>query len=378
MKLIHLSDLHIGKKVNEFSMVEDQKYILRQILQIIEEEQPDSVLMAGDIYDKSVPSAEAVALFDDFLTRLSRRRIPIFITGGNHDNVRRLSFGGKILCNSQIYVSPVFAGKIEPVVLEDQYGQVAIFPLPFLRPAHVRYAYPEKEIDSYETAVKTAIDDMTILPERRNILIAHQFVTGAKTSESEDISIGGTENISADLFSGFDYVALGHLHRPQWIGRESIRYAGSPLKYSFSEADHTKSVTVVEIKEKGDVSITALPLIPLRDMRVIKGSYMEVSAKSFYEGTQTEDYIHVILTDEEDVPDALGKLRSIYPNIMRLTYDNTRTRSNQEILVGEETKVQHPVEIINALYQLQNNQPMNESQRELAQNLYGEIWEGEK
>ncbi|MGI6257416.1 MAG: exonuclease SbcCD subunit D [Anaerovoracaceae bacterium] len=378
MKLIHLSDLHIGKKINEFSMLEDQKYIFDRILQIVGEEEPQGILLAGDIYDKSVPSAEAVALFDRFLTRLSEKKIPLFIISGNHDNPQRLSFGGNIMRNSKIYVSPVFSGKIEPVILSDDHGEVGIFLLPFLKPAHVRSAYKDAEIDSYQAAVKKVIGDMTVLSRRRNVLVAHQFVTGGTTCGSEDIYVGDTGNISADLFEEFDYVALGHLHRPQNISRETLRYCGSPLKYSFSEASHTKSVTVVELEEKGKVSVRTVPLEPLRDMREIKGKYMEISAKSFYQGTQTDDYIHVILTDEEDVPDALGKLRSIYPNIMRLTYHNTRTWTNQEILALEEGAAKHPLEIIGALYEMQNNCPMNETQRELAENLYNEIWEVEQ
>ncbi len=376
MKLIHLSDLHIGKKVNEFSMVEDQKYIFGKILQIIEAEVPQGILLAGDIYDKTVPSAEGVSLFDDFLTRLSQKNIPLFIISGNHDSAERLSFGGKIMNSRQVYFSPVFSGKIEPLMLEDEYGEVAIFLLPFIKPAHVRKVYPEKDMDSYEDAVKTVIDDMEISPDRRNVLVAHQFVTGAATCESEDISLGGTNNISGDLFRDFDYVALGHLHGPQTMGRDTLRYCGSPLKYSFSEANHTKSVTVVELKEKDDIVVRTIPLKPLRDMRLIRGEYNDIANKSFYGGMKTDDYFHIVLTDEDDVGDALGKLRSIYPNIMRLTYDNARTRQHQQIRGLDQARMDSPMDIIEEFYRLQNNQPMDEKQKKLAAELI-EIIKGE-
>lgn len=373
MKLIHLSDLHIGKKVNEFSMVEDQKYIFGKILQIIEAEAPQGILLAGDIYDKTVPSAEGVSLFDDFLTRLSQKNIPLFIISGNHDSAERLSFGRKIMTSRQVYFSPVFGGKIEPLILEDEFGEVAIFLLPFIKPAHVRKVYPEKDMDSYEDAVKTVIDDMEISPDRRNVLVAHQFVTGATTCESEDISLGGTNNISGDLFRDFDYVALGHLHGPQTMGRDTLRYCGSPLKYSFSEANHTKSVTVVELKEKYDIVVRTIPLKPLRDMRVIRGEYNDIANKSFYDGMKTDDYFHIVLTDEDDVGDALGKLRSIYPNIMRLTYDNARTRQHQQIRGLDQGRMDSPMDILEEFYRLQNNQPMDEKQKKLAAELIEKI-----
>lgn len=373
MKLIHLSDLHIGKKVNEFSMVEDQKYIFGKILQIIEAEAPQGILLAGDIYDKTVPSAEGVSLFDDFLTRLSQKNIPLFIISGNHDSAERLSFGGKIMNSRQVYFSPVFSGKIEPLMLEDEYGEVAIFLLPFIKPAHVRKVYPEKDMDSYEDAVKTVIDDMEISPDRRNVLVAHQFVTGAATCESEDISLGGTNNISGDLFRDFDYVALGHLHGPQTMGRDTLRYCGSPLKYSFSEANHTKSVTVVELKEKDDIVVRTIPLKPLRDMRVIRGEYNDIENKPFYDGMKTDDYFHIVLTDENDVGDALGKLRDIYPNIMRLTYDNARTRQHQQIRGLDQGRMDSPMDILEEFYRLQNNQPMDEKQKKLAAELIEKI-----
>ena len=249
MKLIHLSDLHLGKRVNEFSMLEDQAYILEQILTIIDAEQPQAVLVAGDIYDKAVPSAEAVQLFDDFLCRLSWRRLQVFVISGNHDSAERIAFGGRLMDGSGIHLSPVYDGTVEPISLTDEWGAVDVYLLPFVKPAHVRRFFPEASIESYTDAMAVAISAMEIKEDRRNILLTHQFVTGALRSDSEQISVGGADNVDAAVFASFDYVALGHIHRPQSIGREAVRYCGTPLKYSFSEAGHRKSVTVVELRE---------------------------------------------------------------------------------------------------------------------------------
>ena len=237
MRFIHLSDLHIGKRVNEFPMLEDQEFILTKILNIIDEQKPDGVIIAGDVYDKSVPSAEAVELFDDFLVRLSKRDMKVFVISGNHDSAERIAFGGRLMDKSGIYMSPVYNGKIEPVALSDEFGDVNIYMLPFVKPSNVRRFFPESEITSYTDAVKVAIDSMNIDTAKRNILITHQFVTGATRTESEDVSVGGTDNVDVSVFDSFDYVALGHIHRSQKCGSEYIRYSGTPLKYSFSEAN---------------------------------------------------------------------------------------------------------------------------------------------
>jgi len=328
MKLIHLSDLHIGKRVNEISMLEDQEFILTQILGILDTEKADAVLIAGDVYDKSVPSAEAVTLFDDFLFRLSKRKLPVFIISGNHDSSERLSFGSRLMEGSGIHISPVYGGSVSPVVLSDSFGTVSFWLLPFLKPAHVRRYFPEESIESYTDAVRAAIRAMSPDFASRNVLLTHQFVTGAATCESEEISVGGSDNVDASVFDGFDYVALGHIHGPQNIGSNRVRYCGTPLKYSFSEEHHHKSITVVELGEKGDLTLHLQPLTPKHDLRTIRGTFEEVTSKAFLESTQTQDYLHIILTDEEDVPEALGKLRLIYPNILKLSYDNTRTRTN--------------------------------------------------
>ena len=375
MKLIHLSDLHLGKRVNEFSMLEDQAFILQEILRIIDEEQPQAVVLAGDIYDKSVPSGEAVQLFDGFLWELSSRKLQVFVISGNHDSPERLSFGGRLMEGSGIHLSPVYSGKVEPVVLEDAYGPVNVYLLPFLKPAHVRRYFPEEEIGTYTEALGKAVEALEIHKEQRNVLVTHQFVTGASRSDSEEISVGGSDNVDASVFDDFDYVALGHIHGPQNIGSPRIRYCGTPLKYSFSEVGQQKSVTMAELKEKGTLEVTARPLTPLRDLREIRGSYLEVTAKSFYEGRNREDYLHITLTDEEDVPDGAAKLLVIYPNLMRLDYDNARTRSRNLPEGAEEPAAKPPLELFEEFYERQNNQPMTEEQIRFSRELMETIWE---
>lgn len=378
MKLIHLSDLHIGKRVNEFPMLEDQEYILKVILGIIDDEKPDGIIIAGDVYDKSVPSAEAVQLLDDFICRLAQKKFTTYIISGNHDSAERLAFGGRLMDISGIHISPVYDGKVVPHTLSDEYGKVNIYMLPFIKPVNVRRFYPDSEIESYTDAVKVAIKNMGVDEAERNVIVTHQFVTGASRSESEDISVGGTDNVDVTVFNCFDYVALGHIHGPQKISRETVRYCGTPLKYSFSEAGHEKSVTVVEINEKGKTEIRTVPLVPLRDMREIKGTYDEVILKKNYENTNCEDYIHITLTDEEDIPDAMNKLRVIYPNLMKIDYDNKRTRNNQRIGEAENVEQKTPYMLFSEFYEKQNNQPMSDEQNEFINSLIEEIWRNEK
>ena len=376
MKLIHLSDLHIGKRVNEISMIEDQEYILTQIIRIIDAESPAAVLICGDIYDKSVPSAEAVTLFDDFLCRLAKRQVPVLIISGNHDSPERLAFGNRLMEHAGIHISPVYDGSVTPVTLTDDRGEVDLWLLPFIKPAHVRRYYPDEGIETYTDAVRVAIEKMDMDPSRRNVLLTHQFVTGAATCDSEEVSVGGSDNVDASIFEGFDYVALGHIHGPQNIGSEKIRYCGTPLKYSFSEEHHHKSVTVAELGAKGELKLTLVPLTPRHDLRSIRGTFAELTDKASYAGTATDDYLHVILTDEEDVAEAVGRLRVIYPNIMKLSYDNTRTRSNQIIDGAADVQRKSPLELFEELYVLQNNQPMTDEQRSFAQALIEAIQEG--
>ena len=375
MKLIHLSDLHLGKRVNEFSMLEDQRYILTQITHIIGSEQPDAVLIAGDIYDKPVPSAEAVQLLDDFLCCLAARNLPVFLISGNHDSPERIAFGGRLMESSGIHVSPVYHGSVKPVVQHDAYGEVRFYLLPFLKPAHVRHFDPEAEIETYTDALRTAISHMEVDESVRNVLLTHQFVTGAARCDSEEISVGGSDNVDASVFEVFDYVALGHIHRPQKVGRETVRYCGSPLKYSFSEAGHEKSVSIVELKEKGNIHVRTVPLRPCHDLREIRGTYMEVTSRSFYEGMARDDYFHITLTDETDVPNAIGKLRVIYPNLMKLDYDNARTRGSFQVEATVDVEHLSPMELFSRLYEKQNGQPMTGEQAAFMQGLIEKIWE---
>ena len=376
MKLIHLSDLHIGKRVNEVSMIDDQEYILLQILQIIDEEHPAAVLISGDVYDKTVPSAEAVTLFDDFLCRLAQREKPVLIISGNHDSPERLAFAGRLLEHSRIHISPVYDGTVRPVTLTDAYGPVDFWRLPFVKPAHVKRFYPDAGIESYTDACRVAVEQMAVDAGRRNVLLTHQFVTGAATCESEEISVGGSDNVDASVFEVFDYVALGHLHGPQNLGSNRIRYCGTPLKYSFSEADHHKSVTLVRLGEKGDLSLELRPLVPRHDLRQLRGTFADLTDKAFYETTVVDDYLHIILTDEEDVAEAAGRLRQIYPNLMKLSYDNTRTRTTQVVGGAEDVQRKSPLELFEELYELQNNQLMSEAQRRFAGELIEAVWEG--
>lgn len=376
MKLIHLSDLHIGKRVNEFSMLEDQEYILTKIINIIDDEKPDAILIAGDVYDKSVPSGEAVQVFDDFLVRLAKRNLQTFVISGNHDSPERLAFGGRLMDISGIHMSPVYNGKVEPISLEDESGKVNFYMLPFIKPVHVRRFFEEENIESYTDAVRVAVDNMNVNDAERNVIITHQFVTGAERSESEEVSVGGSDNVDASVFEKFDYVALGHIHGPQNIGSEKIRYCGTPLKYSFSEANHKKSVTVVNLGEKGELEIDEIPLEPKRDMREIKGKYDEIMMNGNQE--KSYDYVHIILTDEEDIPNAMGKLRLVYPNLMKLDYDNTRTRSIEKITSAEKTETRSPLELFCELYEKVNGQPMNEEQLEFSKELAESIWEDKK
>lgn len=375
MKLIHLSDLHIGKRVNEFSMLEDQRYILDQITSIIEKEAPDAVLICGDIYDKPVPPSDAVRVLDGFLTSLAQKKVPVFLISGNHDSAERLAFGSQLMMESQVIFSPVYDGEPVKYCMKDEYGEMWIHLLPFLKPAVVRHVFPEEEITSYQDAVSCAVKHMQIDPTKRNVLLAHQFVTGAARCDSEEVSVGGVDQIAAETFQEFDYTALGHIHSPQNVGSPKIRYCGTPLKYSFSEAGQQKSVTVVELGEKGSPDVREIPLTPLRDMRKLKGTYMELTSQSNYKDTNTDDYVQITLTDEEDIVDGMQKLRTIYPNLMRLDYDNRRTRENQEIAGTERTTQKSEMEYFEEFFELQNNQPMNEEQRKFSEELIRKLQE---
>ena len=380
MKFMHLADLHLGKRVNEFSMLEDQRYVLEQVLGLIDEEHADGVLIAGDIYDRQVPSIEAVRLCDDFLTSLSKHHVPVYLIGGNHDSIERISFGARLMEGSGIHMATEYDGEVDVVTAEDEYGAIDIYLLPFLKPAQVRAVWGEEaeNITTYQDALSFVIGKMIRDEDHRSILLAHQFVAGGTVCESEEHAVGGLDQVDAACFDGFDYVALGHLHGAQHIGRESVRYAGTLLKYSFSEVNHKKSVTFVELREKGRVDIYTRPISPLHEMRRIRGSYMEVTNKLSYENTDTKDYVHITLTDEEDVFDAVGKLRTIYPNLMKLSYDNTRTRQSKSVTVSGEEEKKDPLTLSEELFVMQNNKTMSDEQRRYMQEMIRKVWEEER
>ena len=377
MKILHTSDLHIGKRVKEFSMLDEQRFILNQILTTAEAEQPDAIILAGDIYDKSVPSAEAVSLFDDFLVSLARLGKSIFIISGNHDSPERISFASRIMQASKIYLSPVYDGTIRPVILPDGESEVAFYLLPFIKPSVVlHYADEGTDIKTYDDAMRYVVSKMDIDKSRRNILIAHQYVTGAERSESEDMVIGGLDNVDASVFSPFDYVALGHLHRPQYCGRETIRYSGSPLKYSFSEVFDKKSVTIIEINAGQAPVVTEHALTPLHEWYALRGTYDELTARDYYDGKGYQDaYVSITLTDEDDIPDGMRKLRTIYHRLMELSYDNKRTRAGMTN-IGKPMNVNelNPIELFGELFEKQNAQPLTDRQRQYVNSLIDQVF----
>ena len=392
MKFLHISDLHLGKRVNEFSMLKDQNYILEQIRSIAGREQADGVIIAGDIYDKPVPPAEAVQVFDRFLTALAREGRKVYAVSGNHDSAERIAFGAALMRDQGVYIAPVYNGNVEKITEHDAYGDICIYLLPFVKPATVRHVLTREQEEkagmgqeneeatgqetaalTYDDAVRFAVERMEVDAAKRNILVAHQFVTGAGRCESEEVSVGGLDNVDAGIFERFDYVALGHIHTPQHIGRETVRYCGTPLKYSFSEAGQEKSVTVLEVKEKGDIVLSTVPLQPLHDMRKLRGTYREVMAAGGRAAKEAdsmqEDYVEITLTDEQDILDGIQKLRTVYPNLMRLVYDNSRTRQNQTFTAAEEVERKSELELFAEFYELQNNSPMSREQEEFMRRL---------
>lgn len=378
MKLLHLADLHIGKRVNEFSMIEDQRYILTKILNIIDEEKPDAILIAGDVYDKSVPSSEAVEVLDKFINDIASRKIETFIISGNHDGAERLAFASKLIDTTGIHISPAYNGNVDAKTLNDEYGSVNFYMLPFIKPINIKQIFKLEENISYSEAVKIAIEKMNIDKSQRNVLLSHQFVTGAEECDSEDLSVGGTEGVSASVYEDFDYVALGHIHKPQRVSRDTIRYSGTPLKYSFSEVNHKKSVTIVNIEEKGNVTVSTIPLNAKRDLVELKGKYDELMDKSFYDKKNLDDYYHITLTDENDVVDAIFKLGKIYKNIMKLDYDNARTQSIGKLTAVNDVEHKQPIELIDDFYKKQNGLDMDENQLSYINSIIEKIWEEQK
>ncbi len=387
MKFLHISDLHFGKKLNEFSLIEDQKFIIFKILQCIDEQKPDAVVIAGDVYDKGIPSVEAVKLFDDFLCRLAERKIDVFIISGNHDSPERMTCGASLMETSGIHFAPVYDGKVCKYELSDKNGPVNIYLLPFIKPAIVRAALEAQgksdeaeKITTYDSAVEAAISQMNVDWSERNVLVAHQFITGSTRCDSEDISVGGTDNISAELFSKFDYVALGHLHGMQNAGGENIRYSGSPLKYSFSEVNHKKGGLIVELEQKGSLKVEEYPFESQHDLRCLKGTYEELTLKKYWEqlGEGVNDYLHITLTDEDDVPEGFARLQLIYKNLVSLSYDNSRTQKDNQIEAAANIENVSPLDLFEKFYTLQNNQEFSDEQKKFAQDLIEDIWGGKK
>ena len=371
MRFIHLADLHLGKRVNEFSMLDEQRYILSQITDIVALQKPDAVLIAGDVYDKLIPPAEAVALFDSFLCELVRLKTQVFVISGNHDSPERIAFGSALMDMSGVHMSPVYDGSLTKHTLTDEYGEVDIYMLPFIRPVTVRRFFEDREIESYTDAVNAAIDASCIdFESRRNVLISHQFVTGGITCDSEVFSVGGTDNVDASAYDGFDYVALGHLHGAQKIGSDRIRYSGTPLKYSFSEARHKKSVTVVTLGKKGELDIELCPLMPLHDLREMSGEYDELIK------TPSEDYLHITVTDDVHIPELHAKLRVYFPNLMKA--DHIQRGSASQALTDLRTyESRTPEEVFSGFFEQVNGRPMNDEQQDISKQLIERIWRAE-
>lgn len=367
MKFVHISDLHIGKRLLERSFLEDQEYILRKIVNIVADEKPDAVLIAGDIYDKTIPSAESVEIFDDFLTRLSDVCKNVFAISGNHDSAERIAFGSGLF-KKGVYMSPVYRGNIEPITLADKIGDVDIWLLPFIKPSTVR-SYHDVDINDYTTAVKTVIEKLKIDKNKRNVLVAHQFVTGAEKSGSEEISIGGLDNVDAKVFKNFDYVALGHIHKKQTIDKK-IRYSGTPLKYSFSELKNKNSVTIVELND--ELSLKEIELEPKRELKEIKGAFDNVIKQK-----ASDDYYHIVLTDENDIVDGANKLRAVFPNLLKLDYENTRTATKSNLSNIDDLQDKSTLELFDDFFELQNGKKLDSKEKKYMSKVIENVMEEE-
>jgi exonuclease SbcD len=335
VKILHLGDLHLGKSLGDYNLGDDQRFILDEILEIINENAVDAVLVAGDVYDRAVPSEEATNLFNDFLNELAASNVAAFIISGNHDSDDRLNFGSKLFSSNQIFISAKFDGKLYCKTVTDEFGEVNIYLLPFVKASQVKNYYPEAKIESYEDAVRTIIEAADIDNAKRNIIVAHQFVAGGTDPElsgSEGIgtqSVGTVEKISYKCFYNFDYVALGHIHHSQRIGRDTVRYSGSPLKYSLSEADADKSVPIITLKEKGSVEVELVKLVPKRDLRHIKGEMKMLLDKKNV--VSPDDFIYATLTDEDTISDAMSIFQQTYPNTVKIEYENSHTLGTQQV-----------------------------------------------
>ena len=350
MRFIHMADLHLGRQLNDVSMLPDQEAVLDQIISIAQRERPDAALIAGDVYQRSSPQAEAVALFDRFVSRLAALDIKVFVISGNHDSAERISYFSSLIRSSGVYVTEAFDGTPQKVTLKDIYGGIHIWMLPFLRLSRIRRFLPGERIATCKEGIEAVLRQADIDLRARNVMICHQFITGSETSESEEMSVGGLDNIDAAVFGAFDYVALGHIHKPQRVGRDTLRYAGSPLKYSFSESTHKKSVTIVDMGPKGDVDVRAVPLYPLRDVRQIEGTIEEIMRMDY-----SEDYVWITIHDEAVPPDARVTLSVNFPNIMKFSVVNSKTKYDLDVINARDMESMTVTELFESFYRLQNN-----------------------
>ena len=376
MKILHLADLHLGKRVNEFSMLEDQRYILNQILDIVEEEAVEVVMICGDVYDKGIPPLDAIELLDDFLWKLAEKDCRTLMISGNHDSGDRLGFGKHLFQNSNLFIVSQFSGEIEKITIPCGNLPVNFYMLPFVKPVIVNQSLGI-HTQSYQECLRYLIEHTKIDPEEMNLLMAHQFVTAGKEnpelSDSETSSLGGIDNVDYRIFDPFDYVALGHIHKPQAMGRPQVRYSGSILKYSFSEIRKEKEVVLLHIEENKKMEMSFRKLKPLRDMREIKGTIRQLMEGEIRLGNQ-EDYVQVTLTDEEEILDAIGKVRTVFPNVMQICLENRRYARQQQIRAEEQDILhQDPLQLFAEFYKMQNNIELEEEEAEKIKTIFEEV-----
>lgn len=353
MRFLHIADLHLGKQMNDVLLLEDQEAVLQQVLQIADAEKVDAVLVAGDVYQRTSPQAEAMEVFDSFVSALAENGKKVFVISGNHDSALRISYFSSLVKNSGVYVSEAFNGELQRVTLHDSDGELNVWMMPFLRPSQVKRALPHARITSYQEAIAAVLREANIDYSRRNLLMCHQFVSGSVTCESEELSVGSLDQIDGTMFDGFDYVALGHIHGPQKVLRDTMRYAGSPLKYSFSEANHKKSVAIVDMQEKGETHVKTVPLYPLHDVRLISGMLDEIMQMPY-----SEDYVWITIHDELPPPDAKVTLSVNFPNMMKFSVENSRTKYDLDIRATENMENKSVAELFCDFYRLQNNDQM--------------------
>ena len=350
MRFLHIADLHLGKQMNDLLLLDDQEAVLDQIIHIAHEEKVDAVLIAGDVYQRTTPQAEAMALFDRFVSQLVENGKKVFVISGNHDSALRISYFASLVKNAGVYVTETFNGELQHVTLQDTDGELTVWMMPFLRPAHVKRALPEEKISSYQDAVAAVIRHADIDFTKRNLLMSHQFIVGCETCDSEELSVGTLDHIDGAVFDGFDYVALGHIHGPQKVLRDTMRYAGSPLKYSFSEVDHKKSVAVVDARKKGDIAVHTVPLAPKRDVRLVEGMLDDLMKLPY-----SEDYVWATVHDELPPPDARVTLSVNFPNLLKFSVVNSRTKVDVDVLAAQRMENKTVPELFTDFYRLQNN-----------------------